>query len=126
MSNYALNVTALDHVNLCVKDLKESVAFYQTLFDFEIKEEQPEEISQIIGNDTVKLCLYEDPQKARPGGIGHFGFHVQNFSDIVKKCEEMDVPMPYGVVDWEKSRSVYIIDPNGYEIELSEIQGGGL
>jgi hypothetical protein len=34
--------------------------------------------------------------------------------------------MTYGVVQWEKSRSVYILDPNGYEIELSEIDGGGL
>jgi len=28
--------------------------------------------------------------------------------------------------DWEKSKSVYIVDPSGYEIELSEISGGGL
>jgi lactoylglutathione lyase len=31
-----------------------------------------------------------------------------------------------GSVQWPKSRSVYISDPNGYEIELAEIWGGGL
>jgi hypothetical protein len=30
------------------------------------------------------------------------------------------------VVAWQKSRSIYIKDPNGYEIELSEVWGGGL
>jgi len=34
--------------------------------------------------------------------------------------------MPHAIVDWGESRSVYIIDPNGDEIELSERQGGGL
>ncbi|PZO20379.1 MAG: VOC family protein [Leptolyngbya foveolarum] len=126
MNTHSLNVTSLDHINFYVKNLDESVAFYQTLFGFEVKKEQPEENSRIIGNDAVKLCLYEDSEKAHPGGTGHFGFHVQNFSDIVERCESMGVPMPYGVVDWEKSRSVYIVDPSGYEIELSEIQGGGL
>ena len=98
MSTHPLNVTALDHVNFYVKNLAESVAFYQTLFGFEIKKEQPEDNSRIIGNDAVKLCLYEDPEKAHPGGIGHFGFHVQNFADIVERCGSMGVPMPYGVI----------------------------
>ena len=34
--------------------------------------------------------------------------------------------MPYGVYEWEYSRSVYITDPNGYEVELTEVFGGGL
>jgi len=111
---------------MVVKNLEESVAFYRELFGFELKKDQPEEKSQIIGNDTVKLCLYEHPGGAAKGGISHFGFHVENFDEIVARCEQMKVSMPYGVVKWEQSRSVYIVDPNGYEIELSEHQGGGL
>ena len=63
---------------------------------------------------------------SKQGGIVHFGFAINNFEDVVAKCEEMGVAMPFGVVEWEKSRSVYINDPNGYEVELSERQGGGL
>jgi lactoylglutathione lyase len=121
-----LKATALDHVTLSVKNLTESVHFYQTLFGFSLKQNQPEHRSQIIGNDTISLCIYEEPEKVRSGGINHFGFHVQNFSEIVAICESLSIPMPYGIVDWGKSRSVYIIDPNGYELELSEISGGGL
>ncbi len=59
-------------------------------------------------------------------GLNHFGFYIENFEEIVEKCKSMDIVMPYGVVKWEKSRSVYIVDPNGYEVELSELNGGGL
>jgi catechol 2,3-dioxygenase-like lactoylglutathione lyase family enzyme len=116
----------MDHANMYVKDLNESLEFYQNLFGFVVKKEQPEQESKIIGNETIKLCLYENPEMVFVKGINHFGFHIENFDQIVEKCKSMDVPMPYGVIEWESSRSVYITDPNGYEVELSEVQGGGL
>jgi catechol 2,3-dioxygenase-like lactoylglutathione lyase family enzyme len=61
------------------------------------------------------------------GGIAHFGFHIQNFDDIMEKCKSLGVTIYYdGPVQFEKSRSIYISDPNGYDIELSEVTGGGL
>lgn len=122
----SLKALSLDHVNMTVKDLAESVAFYGELFGFTEKKDQSEDRSKIIGNDSIKLCMYEDPALEIGAGLNHFGFHVENFEDIVEKCESMGIPMPYGVVNWEKSRSVYIVDPNGYEVELSEFNGGGL
>jgi lactoylglutathione lyase len=121
-----IDALAIDHINMNVKNLAESVDFYHQLFGFDVRKEQPEERSKIIGNDHIKLCLYELPDKVARGGISHFGFHVRNFGEIVARCEAMGVPMPYGVVEWDGSRSVYIKDPNGYEIELSEVAGGGL
>ena len=121
-----LRAMSIDHVNMNVKNLNESVEFYVNLFGFELKKEQPEDKSMIIGNETIKLCLYELPDKAIPGGICHVGFHIDNFDAVVGKCEEMNIPMPFGIVQWESSRSVYITDPNGYELELAEIHGGGL
>lgn len=121
-----LQALTLDHVNMTVKDLDESVRFYGELFGFVEKKDQSDQASKIIGNETIKLCMYEDPGLEIGDGLNHFGFHVENFDDIVEKCEAMDIPMPYGVVQWEKSRSVYIVDPNGYEVELSEFNGGGL
>ena len=121
-----LTALSLDHVNMTVKDLEESIKFYGELFGFVEKKDQLEQASKIIGNETIKLCLYEDPELEIGDGLNHFGFHVENFEDIVEKCEAMEIPMPYGVVSWEKSRSVYIVDPNGYEVELSEVNGGGL
>ena len=126
-----LNATSIDHVNMKVKDLEKSVEFYKNLFGFEIKQEENanklDAPSKIIGNDTIKLCLYEIPEMSPEGGIAHFGFNVANFNEIIQKCKELGVEVLYGgPVEWEKSKSVYIKDPSGYEIELGEVSGGGL
>ncbi|MCE2505409.1 MAG: VOC family protein [Nitrosopumilaceae archaeon] len=127
-----LKATSMDHVNMNVKDLAKTVEFYKNLFGFEIRKDDnsPNKMdapSKIIGNDSIKLCLYENPQVTQTGGIAHFGFHVENFEDIIQKCNEHGVEVLYdGPVDFEKSRSVYIKDPTGYDIELSEVSGGGL
>jgi len=126
-----LKATSIDHVNMKVKDLEKSVKFYKNLFGFEIKQEENanklDAPSKIIGNDTIKLCLYEVPDMSPEGGIAHFGFNIANFSEVIEKCKELGVEVLYGgIVDWEKSKSVYIVDPSGYEIELGEISGGGL
>ena len=131
MSNF-LKATSMDHVNMNVKNLEESIEFYKNLFGFEVRKEDnsPNKLdapSKIIGNDSIKLCLYEDPQMSPDGGIAHFGFHIANFDKIIEKCKELNVEILYGgPVEFEKSRSVYIKDPSGYDIELSEIPGGGL
>ena len=131
MSDF-LKATSMDHVNMNVKNLEQTVKFYQDLFGFEVRKEDnsPNKMdapSTIIGNDSIKLCLYEDPQVVPEGGIAHFGFHIENFDQIISKCQELGVEVLYdGPVEFEKSRSVYIKDPSGYDIELSEISGGGL
>lgn len=122
-----LKASFIDHINMEVKDLEQSVRFYKNLFGFEIKKEQPEEKSKIIGNDNIKLCLYENPEMIPEGAIAHFGFHVENFDEVIMICKSLGIPIKYdGPVQFEKSCSVYISDPNGYDIELSEVFGGGL
>jgi len=122
-----LKAASMDHVNMTVKNLEESVDFYKKLFGFEVKKEQPEDKSKIIGNDSIKLCLYENPEMSPEGGIAHFGFHIENFDEIMETCKSLGVKVYYdGPVQFEKSRSIYIEDPSGYDIELSEIKGGGL
>ena len=121
-----LKALSIDHANMNVKNLEESVDFYSTLFGFELKKDQPDQQSKIIGDKTIKLCLYEHSDLIFTKGINHIGFHIENFDEIVEKCKSLNITMPYGVIEWESSRSVYIIDPNGYEVELSEVQGGGL
>ena len=127
----SLKATSIDHVNMKVKNLEQSVKFYKNLFGFEIKQEENanklDVPSKIIGNDTIKLCMYEIPDMSPEGGIAHFGFNVANFNEVIEKCKELGVEVLYGgIVDWETSKSVYIVDPSGYEIELGKVPGGGL
>ena len=126
-----LKARMIDHINMKVKNLDESVEFYKNLFGFVIKQEENQNKidapSKIIGNDSIKLCLYEVSDMSPEGGIAHFGFNVENFDEVISKCEELGVKILYdGVINWEKSKSVYIVDPSGYELELGEVSGGGL
>ena len=129
--NEFLKATSIDHVNMKVRDLEQSVEFYRNLFGFEVKQmENPNKIdapSKIIGNDAIKLCMYEVPEMSPEGGIAHFGFNITNFNEIIEKCKDLGVEVLYdGPVEWEQSKSVYIKDPSGYELELGEVSGGGL
>ena len=122
-----LHANSIDHLNMNVKNLDESVEFYSKLFGFTTLKEQPEEDSRIIGNEHIKLCLYETDGVDGSTGISHFGIHVSNFSEIENKCKEIKIRTKYDApLEWEKSRSIYIYDPSGYVIELTEVQGGGL
>ena len=127
-----LDATGIDHVNMKVKNLEESIQFYENLFGFEIRQEdnQPNKLevpSKIIGNDSIKLCMYEIPNMSPEGGIAHFGFNIKNFEEVISKCKELGVQILYGgEIDWEKSKSIYIVDPSGYELELGQVPGGGL
>ncbi|MEW6470303.1 MAG: VOC family protein [Bacteroidota bacterium] len=121
-----LRISHIDHLNFFVKNLDESVKFYCKVFGLEEKESGTATYGpyKIIGRDKVHLCIYEKPDLNIGEGVNHFGFNISNFDEILAHCKKENIP--HYEYNWEKSRSVYIEDPNGYEIELSEIQGGGL
>lgn len=128
-----IGIKQIDHINMRVKDLNESIDFYSRLFGFEMKEDRRKEHEPwaIIGLSNVAyLCLYEHPGKEIPREgltINHFGLVLTDFDEALAKLEEHGVPILYGgPVDWPKSRSIYIKDPNGHEIELAEYVGGRL
>ena len=124
-----LKAAGIDHLNLDVKNLNQTVEFYNKLFGFNVLKEQPEENSKIIGNEHVKLCLYQRDEfnHFEKNGFNHLGIHVKNYEDVLQKCTELDIEVYYGgAIEWEKSSSIYIKDPNGYEFELAKVFGGGL
>lgn len=124
-----LQTTGIDHINLKVKDLAETIQFWQSLLGFEVLEDMPELEGAIIGDDYAKLAIYQDPEfELREGsGFAHVSFHIDDFDDIIPLCEQLGITIKYdGAVQWPHSRSIYIEDPNGYEVELAEVWGGGL
>jgi catechol 2,3-dioxygenase-like lactoylglutathione lyase family enzyme len=125
----SLHVQGIDHLNLSVRDLEETCAFYRDLFGFKILEDIPEQSGRIIGMAHAMLAIYESPgmERYKKQGFAHFSLHIQNFEAIEARCAAMGIQIKYGgIVQWPRSRSIYIEDPNGYEIELVERWGGGL
>jgi catechol 2,3-dioxygenase-like lactoylglutathione lyase family enzyme len=130
-----VNARRMDHVNMGVSDLDVSVAFYTALFGLEIKEQgsSPGGRWCIIGApDRFYLCLGEmrsaDRFKAEGIHINHVGFVVDDIDETINRIRTLGIPLVYGdrTVDWPRSRSAYVTDPDGIVIEITNRFGGGL
>lgn len=128
-----LNIKGIDHINLNVTNLSKSIDFYTKLFGFHIAEKGLSPISgaeyAIIGHSNKAfLALYLSDKASE---LNHIGFNVENFDDVMQIVKEQGLKVgPYGdengVVNYPKSKSIYIYDPDNIEIEISSHFGGGL
>ena len=129
----SFEVSRLGHIGIHVTDVEKSIEFYRKNFGFEMKEDETksDEPWAIIGLPKVAyLCMYEHPGKTKPDDgltINHFGLALTDFDAATAELKKNDVEILYGgPVQWPHSRSLYIKDPSGHEIELAEVVGGGL
>ena len=130
-----VNARRIDHVNISVRDLDVSAAFYAALFGLEVKEEGISFGGRwcIIGSpDRFYLCLFEghgadrfERYKAEGVHIVHFGLVVDDIDETVNRIRALGLPLE-GTVDYPRSRSAYVIDPDGIVIEITNRFGGGL
>jgi catechol-2,3-dioxygenase len=110
---------------------QKSYDFYHNIFGFKLLKTQPEQNSIIIGDENVKICMYEVPYMKRyskAAGFNHFGICVDNFDQVMETLIKNNVAFQHGevVFEWEKSNSIYIYDPTGYGIDIVSNWGGGL
>lgn len=137
MSNLDLQpirITRFDHIQLDVADLEESIEFYSKVFGFQLKEIGVRALTRwaIIGNDTnLYLCMHEAPEARGIVNEGleitHFGLIVDDFESTLEKLKDFGVKLFYDYhVEYHSSRSIYFLDPNGYKLEISEFNGGGI
>ncbi|MCB9024901.1 MAG: VOC family protein [Bdellovibrionaceae bacterium] len=122
----------LDHINMNVVNLKESLEWYKKIFNFETVERGIYQGNpwSIIKTKAIMLCLYELPNKAliehkdtddnKEIKVNHFGLRIDNIEEwqnILKNNNEKtyyDSP-----VHWPHSTAWYLRDPSGHEIEVS-------
>jgi len=126
-----MKVKSIDHVNIIVRDIDESIQFYQKYLGFKVLERGHNFINKpfaVIGqSDGFSLCISESDHFSGYQGIAHIAFHVENFDEIEEIVIRENLPQVNdGVIDYDHSRSLYIIDPNGLELELVEVAAGGL
>lgn len=127
-------VSHIDHIQMDVLNLEESISFYRDHFGFSLVEIGMRQLTRwaIVGTESgVFLCMHEYPegrgQKNAGCEITHFGLVVAEFSTLESRLREAGVRLVYErPVEYHSSRSVYFMDPNGYKIEISEKSGGGL
>ncbi|PCI37079.1 MAG: ring-cleaving dioxygenase [Elusimicrobia bacterium] len=125
-----LTLNRLDHINMKVSDLEASKDFYGRLFGFKEKESgvwRGQRWSIIGVPDRLYLALYETEEANQgEGNIKHLGFHVSDYANAAKEIKAAGAAIHHGPIDYGASHSVYVYDPDGNEIEISEILGGGL
>ncbi len=115
----------IDHINMSVEDLNKTISWYETIFDFKIVETGKSNNTNyaIIRNQNSMLCLYEIPQKKHPmenrsHKIYHFGFRIESTDDWLQKIKDFSISIN-SQWDYPHSKSWYINDPTGHEIEVS-------
>jgi lactoylglutathione lyase len=115
------SVKHLDHLNLQVGDLADSIRFYRDTFGFEPVERGRHDGTPwaIIRSGEAMLCLYEQTD-LRPGaGLNHFGLRISDEAEWEETLARTRVPVRYGgAVRWPHSTAWYVKDPSGYEIEV--------
>lgn len=131
-----ISINTIDHMNIQVQNLEESKKFYSDVFGFSLKEEGVSTMTgkpyAIIGQSgKLLLALVESSDRLHETRLNHFGINVPDFDKAIEVIKELKVPTGEygdvdGVVEYPNSRSIYVIDPDGNEIELSSKFGGGL
>lgn len=129
MQNFSFN-----HLALAVKDVAQSMAFYQQLFDFK-------EIENTASNSKTRwLSLGEGKElhiiprpeeKVKTVKAVHIAFSTNNFDVFMTDIKALNIPY----FDWPGTpntfnvrddgiKQLYFQDPNGYWIEVNDATQG--
>ena len=127
-----MRVKQLDHINLTVGSLDETIDWYGRVFGFEVVERDvsPDGPWAVIKGGEALLCIYEYPEhehldRFRRGdrglhGVNHFSFRIDDEAEWQATVEREGLTLGYGgVVPWPHSKAWYVTDPTGYEIEVA-------
>jgi catechol 2,3-dioxygenase-like lactoylglutathione lyase family enzyme len=123
-----IRATRLEHVNLGVTDIDRSVDFYQQAFGWHVRWKGTSSggaRAAHVGNDAFYVAMFErvggDVKHNRTAdvGINHFGFVVEDMDGAIRdlRAAGFDITSDDS---YDPGRHVYLLDPDGIEIELVE------
>jgi catechol 2,3-dioxygenase-like lactoylglutathione lyase family enzyme len=128
----------LDHVNLTVRNLNESIKWYEQVFGFKKVEggRRSDKVPwAILAVEDSMLALYEYPEKNPAPDFGdspahqmnHFGLRILDREAWEKTVKTHSLRVKFGgAVEYPHSTSWYVTDPSGHEIEVSFTGGAPL
>ena len=121
----------LDHINLTVADLKNSIAWYGQVFGFELVESGTTPLGikwGIVAFNDSMICMTEHTGRTAADQaedrslhqIYHFGIRVSDSEYWQKTVQDHQLKLYYeGQITYPNSKSWYVHDPSGHEIEVS-------
>ena len=123
--SYGMQIKELGHVVLYVKDIERSRAFYRDLLGFRMIASAPHLAMFSSGRTHHELLLIETGQepasKKSYNGLYHIGFKIGDTEEELRtalhELERAGVTI-VGTTDHHVTKSLYILDPDGNELEL--------
>lgn len=124
-------IKALGEIALRVNDLDRMQAFYEKVIGLELMQRFPDvaffKVAEGYGGHTQILALFD--RKGKPGYQGlsasqttvdHFAFTLalSDYESEKKRLEEAGVKVTIAEHRWVHWRSLYVLDPEGNEVEL--------
>jgi len=126
------NNLMLDHVNFSVNNLEESIEWYSRVFSYKVVERgtQDGQLWGIMRSGEALLCMYENPElklldrfdSAKLGVhyVSHVGVRISDRGAWESVIERENLEIQYdGVMRMPHSHAWYVIDPTGWEIEVT-------
>lgn len=121
-----LAIKELGHVVLYVSDLERSAGFYRDILGFHEIVRKPDMAMFSSGRTHHELLLIgigrePDTHKELKPGLYHIGFKIGDTDDALREAiaslEKQGVTI-VGTADHTVTHSLYILDPDGNELEL--------
>lgn len=112
----------LTHIAIAVKDLDQTLAFYQKVFEVKVMYHK-DDFLQVTTPGANDIIVFEKKKAdyGKTGGIAHFGFRLRDAKDIDEMAKRI---RSAGGTIIDKGEFVpgepYIFfkDPDGYDVEI--------
>jgi len=117
----------IDHVALTVRDVERSIAWYRDVFGLERRHEETwgdYPVMMFAGDTALALFQARGPVQDAPDHgstaiMRHLAFQVDR-SNFMKAQETLrTLGIAFTFQDHSISQSIYLRDPDGYELELT-------
>ena len=112
----------LTHIAIAVKDLDQTLAFYQKVFEVKVMYHR-DDFLQVTTPGANDIIVFEkkNADYGKTGGIAHFGFRLRDAKDIDEMAGRIKSA---GGTIIDKGEFVpgepyvFFKDPDGYEVEI--------
>jgi len=118
-----IKARGLRHINLNVRDIGQSLKFYQDAFGLEVKFWEGKKmvfLNSPGADETITLCQVKEDDPVGGGGVSHFGFSIgkNNLDEMVRQVVNAGGKLQSRGEHAPGVPYAYFSDPNGYVIEL--------
>ncbi len=111
-------VRAIHHVNVGIRDRERTQAWYQQVFDAEVKP-HPRMLQLYLGGSEIHFPETRNPAYLK---TNHFAVEVEDWDGMMAHLAALDIPFDDGLGpqtrDYDGHHFAYIRDPDGNLIEL--------